>query len=144
MFYEKVSPTVYLEKLKAGEKGANPFFDWAGVIVDSAEDSKSVLRLPVRHEFLQGAGAMQGGLITCLADEAIAHAVITTLAENETTVTIEIKTNFMYPVSGGELTAKGSLIKRGRSVIVGEAVVTNEKGKLVAKSTGTFMVLEIK
>jgi len=31
--------------------------------------------MPVRPEYLQGAKAMQGGLIVALADETIAHAI---------------------------------------------------------------------
>ena len=61
--------------------------------------------MPVRPEYLQGAGIMQGGLIVALADEAIAHAMMTQLNPEEDLTTIELKSNFLSSVAEGKLIA---------------------------------------
>jgi len=48
---------------------------------------------------------MQGGLIFALADEAIAHAMISKSSPDEIFTTVELKSNFLTGVSSGELTA---------------------------------------
>jgi len=49
-----------LKKLAAGEK-VNPFLDFLGITVEELRGGYARFRMSVRPEFLQGAGAMQGG-----------------------------------------------------------------------------------
>ena len=53
-------------------------------------------------------------------------------------VTIELKINYLLPVSGGKLAADGRVLRAGRNFIVVECDVTREDGALAAKSLLTF------
>jgi len=99
-------------------------------------------RMSVRPEFLQGAGAMQGGLIVALADEAIAHAVMPQLSDQEGLTTIELKSNFLAGVQEGELIAEATVFKKGRSLVVGDCLVTDNKEKNVCRVSATFLILK--
>lgn len=101
-------------------------------------------KMPVRPEYLQGAKAMQGGLIVALADEAIAHAMMTQLEPNEGLTTIELKSNFLSGVSDGELIAQASVFKKGQSLMVGDCLVTDGNGKNICRVSATFMLLKKK
>jgi uncharacterized protein (TIGR00369 family) len=57
--------------------------DFIGIEPIEIKAGYARFRMPVRPEYLQGAGKMQGGLVVALADEAIAHAMITTLTAHE-------------------------------------------------------------
>jgi uncharacterized protein (TIGR00369 family) len=100
--------------------------------------------MPVRQEFLQGAKIMQGGLIVALADETIAHAMMTQLASDEGLTTIELKSNFLAGVSDGELIATATVFKKGRSLIIGDCLVTDNNGKNICRVSATFLLLRKK
>ena len=100
--------------------------------------------MSVRPEYLQGGRAMQGGLIVALADEAIAHAMMTQLNPDEGLTTIELKSNFLSGVSSGELVAEASVFKKGRNLMIGDCLVTNEAGKNICRVSATFMLLKNK
>ncbi len=89
---------LYLKKIRDGQKGINPFLDYLGITLVDLKDGYARFRMPVRPEYLQGAKKMQGGLIVALADEAIAHAMMTQLRPEEGLTTIELKSNFLAGV----------------------------------------------
>ncbi|MGV8059177.1 MAG: PaaI family thioesterase [Smithellaceae bacterium] len=101
-------------------------------------------RMPVRPEYLQGAKSMQGGLIVALADEAIAHAMMTQLLTGEGLTTIELKSNFLAGVSSGELIATAAVFKKGSSLVIGDCLVTDDKGKNICRVSATFLLLKEK
>lgn len=130
----------YLEKIKAGQKGANPFLDFLGITLSDLKDGYAEFRMLVRPEYLQDAKIMQGGLVVALGDEAIAHAMMTQLKPEEGLTTIELKSNFLAAVSEGELIARATVFKKGRSLIIGDCLVTDDKGKNICRVSATFLL----
>jgi uncharacterized protein (TIGR00369 family) len=55
--------------------------------------------------------------------------------------TVEIKVNYLAPVQKGRLKAEGRCIKIGKTLALGEALVRDDEGKLIAHGTSTMMVL---
>jgi len=135
---------LYLEKIRAGKKGLNPYLDHFDIDVVDLSPGRAVFRMPVRPEYLQGAGFMQGGLMVALADEAIAHAMMTVLTPEEGLTTIELKSNFLAGVDKGKLRAEASVFKKGRSLIIGDCLVTDDGGKPVCRASATFLLLSTK
>jgi uncharacterized protein (TIGR00369 family) len=142
--YAIVNYHLYLDKIRAGEKGLNPYLDHFNIAVADVSSGRAVFRMAVRPEYLQGARFMQGGLIVALADEAIAHAMMTVLTPEEGLTTIELKSNFLTGVDEGELLAEASVFKKGRSLIIGDCLVTDGAGKPVCRVSATFMLLRAK
>lgn len=124
--------------------GMNPFLDFFGITLTELKDGYARFKMPVRPEYLQGAKAMQGGLIVALADEAIAHAMMSQLAPDEGLTTIELKSNFLAGVSGGELTASATVFKKGQSLIIGDCLVTDDQEKNICRVSATFLLLKKK
>ena len=108
------------------------------------KDGYARFRMAVRPEYLQGAKTMQGGLIVALADEAIAHAMMSQLSPDEGLTTIELKSNFLAGVSSGELTATATVFKKGQSLIIGDCLVTDDKEKNICRVSATFLLLKKK
>src|SRR5215470_5276432 len=48
-------------------------------------------------------GTVQGGILAAVADAAMGWAFMTTLGENESYTTLEVKVNFLRPVWAGRL-----------------------------------------
>lgn len=134
----------YLEQLRTGQKGLNPFLDFLNVSLVDLSEGRACFRMSVCPEYLQGAKIMQGGLIVALADEAIAHAMMTQLAPDEGLTTIELKSNFLAGVTDGELLAEATVFKKGQSLIIGDCLVKDNKGKSICRVSATFMLLKRK
>jgi len=86
-------------------------------------------------------GTLHGGILCDLGDAAMGTATATTLKDGESFTTLELKINFLKPVWSAKLTAVGRVLRRGRMVVMNECEITDEKGTLVAKLSGTCMIL---
>ena len=86
-------------------------------------------------------GTVHGGILCDIADAAMGIAFATTLSPGESFTTVELKINFLRPVRNTQLRAAGRVIQRGRTIGYVECEITDENGKLVAKSNSTCLVL---
>lgn len=133
----------YLRDLLKGEK-VNPFLEFLQVEVGEIGEGRAVFRLAVRPEYLQGAGYVQGGIMVALADEAIAHAVMTLLEAGEGLTTVELKCDFLAPVKEGTLVAEARVFKKGRRLAIGDCMVKDGSGRAVIRVSATFMIVQEK
>jgi uncharacterized protein (TIGR00369 family) len=118
--------------------------DFIGIKPVEFKEGYAQFRMSVRPEHLQAAGRMQGGLIVALADEAIAHAMVTLLSPNEAITTIELKSNFLAGVTAGELIATATVFKKGDSLIIGDCLVNDGQSRNVCRVSATFLLLKNK
>lgn len=132
--------STYLRRFQAGEKSLNPYLDYFEITLEEVREGYARFRMPVHREYIQGAGFLQGGLIVALADEAIAHAAMTVLEPASGITTIELKCNFLAPVTKGELVAEASIFKKGRTLIIGDCLVKDENDRDVLRCTATFLM----
>jgi uncharacterized protein (TIGR00369 family) len=137
--------SVKLEPLPPGLETAirarpdnNPFVKFMGIEVPQLGLSYARFLLKVRPEFHNSQGFLQGGVITALADEAVAYALFTTVSAGEMINTVEMKINFLRPVQEGEIVAEAHIAKRGHTISLGEVTV-RQGDKLVAKGMCTYI-----
>ena len=103
-------------------------------------DGRCSFSLTVGPDHTNPYGAVHGGVVAALVDQAMGGAVYSRLEPGERCTTIEIKVNYLAPVTAGELTADAALIQRTRRIGVLEARVHGDDGTLVAHATGTFYI----
>lgn len=133
----------YLEEVGKPGQQANPLFNFLGVVVEEISGERVILRLPLRRDFIQGAGVVAGGVMAALADEAMAHLVLANLLEGEITATIEMNMRFVRPVSTGEIRAEAVVVKKGRNVFTLSVEVMDQSGSLLARGGASFMVIPV-
>ncbi|HPJ95818.1 MAG TPA: PaaI family thioesterase [Syntrophales bacterium] len=131
----------YLRRLQGGDITLNPFLAFLGIRQEEITEGFARFRMTVKPEYLQGAGLVQGGLMVALADETIAHAIMSVLKENEGLTTVELKSNFLAPVTTGDLIAEANVFKKGRSIIIGDCLIKDDQGRPVLRCTATFLVV---
>ena len=87
-------------------------------------------------------GSVQAGVHAVLLDAAINFAINAALrGKDRTKATIEIKTELMRPAMKGEsYQLRGDVVRLGRQVAYGEAVLTNKEEQIVSRATGTFLI----
>ena len=89
------------------------------------EPGLCVLALPYSDKVTQQQDGFHGGAIGALADIAGGYAGLTMAPDGMEVATIEYKINFMAAFQGGELQARGHVVKAGRRVIVTTAEVVH-------------------
>jgi uncharacterized protein (TIGR00369 family) len=112
-----------------------------GFEASDVADGRATVTLPVGPQYANPMGTMHGGILCDIADAAMGLAFASTLAPGESFTTVELKINFFRPVWLARLTAKGTVVQRGRTTGYAECIVTDEENRLVAKAASTCMVL---
>ncbi len=84
-------------------------------------------------------GAIQGGFLSAMLDDAMSIAVVMTLPSGQYAPTLSMTTQFHAPARPGRLVARGWITMRGRSVchMAGEL---EQNGKVVASATATAVI----
>lgn len=130
----------YLEKLVQPEQDVNNLFRFLQIGIISMSDEWAEFSLPARPEFLQGGKVIAGGIIATLADEAMAHIVLTGLPDGAMASTIEMNIRYLRPVSEGELKVMARLVRRGRNIVTTSAEVFDDQERLLATAGASFAI----
>lgn len=86
-------------------------------------------------------GTIHGGVLADLADAAIGCAHASTLEENESFTTIDLRINFFRPVWKEKIRATAKAVQLGKTISYYTCDVTRADGKLVATVTSSVMTL---
>lgn len=93
---------------------------------------------PWQHNIL---GGLHGGVTAALVDAAIGVAVFGHYGGKRAT-TVELNINYLRPVTHGKVRARARIVKAGKRLAFGTAEVTDEKKRVLASASATYMVLE--
>lgn len=110
--------------------------------VDKEVDGTTVWQMDAEDRFSNPAGSVQGGLLTALADTAMASAAVTynrgrkVLAANT-----DLHISFVRPARTGQvLTCTARAVAGGRRTTFVEAEVVDGDGTLVARASSTYLL----
>jgi uncharacterized protein (TIGR00369 family) len=104
-------------------------------------EGHAIVTLQAGPQHANPMGTLHGGILCDIADAAMGIAFASTLAENESFTTVELKINFFRPVWDSLLKAEAKVVRRGSKIGYVECEITDEQNRLVAKSACTCMVL---
>ncbi|WP_309644999.1 PaaI family thioesterase [Phenylobacterium sp.] len=131
-----------LDQIKAGVVDAPPVVhtlrlglmdDWGPGWVRKRWDPK--------HEILNGDGSMFGGYVAALADQILAFATMTAIADDATFRTVNLQLQFMKIGRAHPLIIEGRVVASSRQLITVEADFRREDGELIAKAQAQQIVL---
>lgn len=125
---------------------ADPYVRLLGLEVLDFAPGRATIRLPLAEKVLNaGQGAPHGGALCSAMDIAIGIALN---AANATAgegpigqTTTDINVSFLSGAREGPLTVEAEIIRRGRTLAVGEASVRDARGELTAVGRATFMII---
>jgi uncharacterized protein (TIGR00369 family) len=118
-----------------------PFAAMLGIAVDEVTPERVTAAMSWAEDRCTTAGIMHGGALMAFADTVGALCAVVNLPPASSTSTIESKTNFFRAVRGGVVTATCSPLHVGRTTIVVQTNLIDDRGKLVAQVTQTQAVL---
>ena len=115
-----------------------------GAELTGIEPGYCEIQLPFKDELCQQHGFFHGGVIGTIADSAGGYAGFSLMPEDASVLTVEYKLNLVAPADGDRLTARGRVIKPGRTLVVSRADVTvhkNGRETLCATLLQTLMTM---
>jgi uncharacterized protein (TIGR00369 family) len=111
-----------------------------GATLTSVAPGAVEIALPFRDDLTQQKGFVHGGIVGMIADTACGYAAYSLMPADSSLVTVEYKINILAPGSTS-LTARGEVVKAGRTLTVARAEVYAQDGKHVATMQQTLMML---
>ena len=123
-----------------------PCSDTLGMRLAEVEQDAQRVRMDfdVSPSFANPTGAIQGGFIAAMMDEAMSTCVIIASNVTKTAPTLEMKTSYLRRLMPGPAQVEARILKMGRSAAFMEAECFDSDGKLVAKATATAIPMEFK
>jgi acyl-CoA thioesterase len=123
------------ERVVRGMMARDAFSRWLGIEIVEVAPRRSVVRMKVRPEMVNGFGVSHGGIAYSLADSALAFA-----ANTHGSVTVAIDNAIAYPKAsetGDTLTATANEDGSTNRLGFFRVTIQNQRGELVATFRGT-------
>jgi uncharacterized protein (TIGR00369 family) len=133
-----------LDVLKAASEGtvemppAAALLGWKAL---SLEPGHVRVRYTAKTEFANPQGAIQGGFLAAMLDDAMGPALFTTLGAEDFAPTIEMKVSYLRGARPGPIIAEGRVVHQTRSLAFLEGTLATEDGELVATATATARII---
>jgi len=123
------------ERVVHGMLARDAFSEWMGMQTLEIAPRRSVVRLQVRPEMVNGFGVSHGGVVYSLADSALAFACNT---HGKVTVAIENAISYPQPVVVGDvITAVAEEETSTNKLAFYRVIVRNQENVVVATFRGT-------
>lgn len=119
----------------------SPFHRWAGLELVSVGDGRAELAMDLQPHHFNPQGIVHGGIITAVADTSIGLALRAQLRPGLTHRTAQLNVHFLAKGAGTRLIGRGRALHLGQRMGYGEAEVVDGEGRLLARASGTFIVL---
>ena len=102
---------------------------------------KVVATLRITPNLLTTTGTVHGGTLMAFADTIGAAGTVANLTAEQSTATLESKTNFFAACRSGVLRAEATPLHKGKRTHVWQTRITDEAGKLLSLTIQTQMIL---
>jgi uncharacterized protein (TIGR00369 family) len=128
--------------LVTGWLGASPFSSRAGIKLEAIEPGHAELYLPFDQAVTTIGDVVHGGAIATLIDCAATAAswAGATLPDNPRGATVSMSVNYVGAATGSSLTARATVVRRGRNLTFCNVEVAGGGGDIVATAIVTYKI----
>jgi uncharacterized protein (TIGR00369 family) len=132
----------YVRAIFSGELPEPPIALLMGFRGVEAEPGRALFEMEPGPQHYNVIGSVHGGVALTLLDSAMGCAVHTLLDAGVGYTTIEVKTNFVRPITAdtGPIRCEGVVIHKGGRVATAEGKLTDANGRLLAHGTTTCLI----
>jgi uncharacterized protein (TIGR00369 family) len=89
-------------------------------------------------------GTVHGGMLATFADVTAALALTRSLnGDDHIQVTTDMHIRYLRQPKGGPLTARATVVHRGRLILSAECVICDADGRDLARATATYMLVPV-
>jgi uncharacterized protein (TIGR00369 family) len=139
----RLSGLEFMRSFVNGGLPAPPFMDLFGARIVSVEPGAVVFEFEPAEFMYSPLGNVHGGIVTVMLDSAMGCSFHTTLPAGVGYTTLELKVNFVKPVTvdSGTLRSEGHVVHAGARVATTDARLVDRNGRMFAHATSTLLVL---
>src|SRR5688572_23850657 len=132
-----------MEKLLSGEVPPPPLLVLMNARLLKVSDGRVVFEAEPAEYHFNPLGSVHGGYAATLLDSAMGCAIHTTLTTGVSYTTVEIKVNYVRPLSDrvGAIHCEGTAIHVGGRLATAEGRIVDRDGNLYAHGTTTCLLL---
>ena len=120
----------------------SPFFRYMSMQVVELGPGFSKVEVNIMKNHMNPFGSLHGGVYATIIDTAAYWSAYCDLPEEQGLITIDLKVDFLAPVSGQKMVVEGKSVKSGRTIHLAEAKAGDDQGKLLAHGTSKLMVTQ--
>jgi len=126
----------------AGALVPSPMASLLGYDLVEVGEGRAVFAVTPAEFHYNPAGHVHGGFAATVLDSAMGCAVYSLVDLGETYTTLELKVNYLKPitVASGPLRGIGTVLHRGRRTAMAEGRLEDAAGKLLAHATTTCLI----
>jgi uncharacterized protein (TIGR00369 family) len=110
------------------------------VIEATPGSGRAELEFKAVPAFLNRYGSVQGGVVAAMLDSAVGCALLTSMPDGHSGVTLEMKVTYIRPARRGLVRGTGRVVHKGRSVAFLEGELRDTRGNLLAAATATYRI----
>jgi len=96
-----------------------------------------------RLEFRNPAGAIQGGIVAAMLDDAFGPLLIIASGRTQAPLTLDLNISYVAAATHGRFECEARIIRRGKSIAFVEGELFGEDGELVARATSTVRLVPL-
>jgi len=132
----------FLNSVLSGSTPPPPASKLIGYRISEFEWGSAVFELQPEEYHYNPFGTVHGGIASSILDTSIMSAVMSTLPADLICSTLEIKVNFIRPITKetGILRCEAKTIHVGKRIATAEGKITDVDGNLFAHAIGTCMI----
>ena len=132
----------YLQQVLAGALPAPPIARLMNLRLAEVERGRAVFETTPEEYHYNPLGIVHGGLAATILDSAMGCSVHTCLDAGDRYTTIELKVNFVKPLTlaTGPVRATATIVNISRTVALAEARLVDRDGTLYAHGTSTCLI----
>lgn len=130
---------IFSRRLRAGVPF--PPSQLLGFTVEQFEPGFARVSMEVTPAHFNPMGTVHGGIFCDLGDMAMGIAYFCTLPPGEAMTTLEMKINFLRPLTEGRAVAEARVVNKSRAMGYIECDIFDHAGKLAARLSSTCYIL---
>jgi uncharacterized protein (TIGR00369 family) len=134
-----------LQKVAAGQLPSSPMASLMGYDLVEVAEGRAVFSCTPAEFHYNPAGHVHGGFAATVLDSAMGCAVYSTVETGSTYTTVELKVNYLRPitVATGPVRGIGTVLHRGRRTAMAEGRLEDAAGRLLAHATTTCLIWQV-
>lgn len=134
-----------LKQVVAGDLPSSPMASLMGYDLVEVSAGRAVFSCTPAEFHYNPAGHVHGGFAATVLDSAMGCAVYSTVELGSTYTTVEIKVNYLKPITvdTGPVRGIGTVLHRGRRTAMAEGRLEDAGGRLLAHATTTCLIWQV-
>jgi len=138
-----VSGIDYLLSIKEGKVAQPPIARLIGYKISEIGHGRTIFTLKPEECHYNPFSTVHGGVISTLLDTAMTAAVLSTLTAGFTCLTMEMKVNFIQPVTAktDRVFCEANVIHAGKRIATAEGKMIDSESNLYAHGVNTCMII---